>query len=274
MSVIAPVDFSADNFSFPAPKKEKTGKNAGRIKSLMLYNNALGYFMTPNIKLPFGVSMYDPNKDNEKAGDPSSINYSMPVTAVAKNVDDQELVNSFFQEWRNLDNRIIDYCVEHSKILFGKTRTRDQVETVYSPCVRVKEEDGESYPPMISPKISKTKDNIEKPNILVFKGKSREPLELDTFQDLMSNVPKASFGQLIFQPRIWVIAGRVGVSMNVLQAKVENSTAGRPLGYAFDLKKKRQDDEEENANEAAEDENAEEGEQAEEAEAEAVDSDA
>jgi hypothetical protein len=264
-NIVAPETFAAENFTFTTPKKVN-----GKLRTLILYNNKMSYFMTPEVRAPFGVSAYDPNKDNDKAGNPADMNYSFPITAVAKNADDNDVVASFFQQWRELDSRVIDFAVENSKILFGKSRDRNQVEAIYSPCVRVKEDGDQTYPPMISPKIQKDKDNVEKPNILVYRGKSRDPLELETFQELMSNVSKGSHVQLIIQPRIWIIPGKIGVTMSVIQAKVEKVSAGRPTKYAFG---KTDDDDDEDA-ETGQDENAQEGGEEASAEAQPVDSDA
>jgi hypothetical protein len=264
-NIVAPETFAAENFTFTTPKKVN-----GKLRTLILYNNKMCYFMTPEVRAPFGVSAYDPNKDNDKAGNPEDMNYSFPITAVAKNADDNDVVANFFQQWRELDSRVIDFAVENSKILFGKSRDRNQVEAIYSSCVRVKEDGDQAYPPMISPKIQKVKENADKPNILVFRGKSREPLELETFQELVANVGKGSHVQLIIQPRIWIIPGKIGVTMSVIQAKVEKVSAGRPTKYAFG---KTDDDEDAEGEDGGNDENAgEEG--AEDAPAEAADSDA
>ena len=236
-TVITPRDFNATNISATKPKLNKYK----RLQSLLLYSKDSGtsksplYIETPEgIISQFGLSRYE-------KGNTGTFDYSLPMTARSSLQSEADAIENFFEQLRGLDNFMIDYGVQFSKQIFGKEYTEEQrgiVEAMYSPCVRQKKDDeGNMYPPNISPKISKVyvenRQGDGTPDIEVYMG-SESPLTVNGWQSLMDILPKRTPITAIMQPRIWFVSGRFGITLRVLQLKVLSvSKSGPPRGYSF-----------------------------------------
>jgi len=141
-----------------------------------------------------------------------------------------------------------------------KPITRDLVSALYSKVVK----EDEKYPSRIQPKINKkiieTKESNSEgneqsgekkiiPDLLLFKKPTKgekmnsTPINFDslknklnesfTFEDLVKLVPKGSYVTAIVEPRIWYIAGKAGLSLNVVQLVYTEQSGGKPKNYAF-----------------------------------------
>ncbi len=258
---IAPENFSAENFNI-TPVKKVNGKTVFYIN----YENSPCAFLSPEVQTLYGVSCYD------KGGQaPEDLNYSMVITPVAKNRDNQELVDRYFEQFRALDNMILDYAVKNATAIFGKTRNRTQIEAVYTSCVRQKDE---SSPLMINGKIGRNKEDKSLPLVKLFQGASRKEMTLTSFDQLKNLVRSRAFVRIALKPRVYILPGgaKFGVSLDVTHIKTESAASARASSYVFS-------DEQEDETAAEEGEasgETAEGEEAveEEGAAEAVDSDA
>ena len=98
-------------------------------------------------------------------------------------------------------------------------------------------EEGNLYPPNISPKIAKVyvenRTGDGTPDIEVYMG-SETPMNIKGWSCLTDVLPKRTPVTAIIQPRIWFVSGRFGVTLRVLQLKVLSvSRSGPPRGYSF-----------------------------------------
>ena len=255
---IAPENFSAENFNL-TPVKKINGKTMFYIN----YENTACAFMTPEVQTLYGVSCYD------KGGvAPEELNYSMVITPVSKSADGQELVDRYFDQFKALDNMVIEHAVRNATAIFGKSRNRTQIEAIYTPCVRQKDE---GSPFTINCKISRKKDNPSEPNVKLFQGASRTETQLTSFDQLKSVVRSRAFVRISLKPRVYILPGgaKFGVSLDVTHIKTESVSSGRANSYIFGNDQQDETVEEETAEAEAAGENVEE-----EGAVEAVDSDA
>ena len=213
-NVVTNSEFSAKNFSLADPKKKD-----GRINALGLYNGRPFYSETPLSSTPFGITTFQGGEKQD---------YSMNMSL---NKEDP-----YTQQLNQLDEYMIDYGVKHSKVIFGKEYTPAQrpiVEALYSRVLKEGRKDGDKeYPPRIAPKIMRSRDATEKPNLMFFHSSSEE-VELDSFDQLVSLVPKGSKVKSLIVFRPWFISGKFGLSCNVIQVLAPKRSFSRPTGYAF-----------------------------------------
>ena len=227
--VINPKDINVmQQLTVTKPKQDKKTK---RLISAILYNGNPAYFETPEIRAPFGLSKYE-------KGSSGTYDYSLPLKAVGGPGENQELVEQFFEQLSNIDEYLIDFGVKYSKEIFGKVYNEQQkgiVEALYSRGVKVgQDSDGNSYPPKISPKISKSYES-DKPDVLIFRHTS-SPLEIENWEKLTEVLTAGLPVRAIIQPKAWFIGGKFGVTYRVLQLKLpDEKKIGRPISYAFSV---------------------------------------
>lgn len=237
--------FNANSITITEPKKSKKGGKTS-IKSYLLHDvdgdDVTMFVETPcALQTPFGVNCY-------QKGDSGSSDYSINVSARVQNKEEQKAVDAWFDQWKAIDEKMIDFGIEHSKDIFGKKYTEKQravVEALYSRCV--KQDDAGEYPARLAPKIQRVRvkegdgkdakwNPTDKPDVMVFKqvGGDIEEIEYENFDPLVSDCPAGSSVQLIIQPRIWFISGKFGLSLNVVQMQIIPSKAvKKPKKYAF-----------------------------------------
>jgi hypothetical protein len=235
--IIAAKDLNVQNVTATRPKLNK-GK---RLNSILLYsendsaNKTPLYLETPEaIISQFGLSKYE-------KGNTGTFDYSLPLTARSAMNEESETVEHFFAQLKQLDEFMIQFGIKYSKEIFKKEYTEEQrgiVEAMYKPCVRQKnDQDGNPYPPNISPKIPKVwEENASgdgKPNVEVYLG-SKAPIQINGWDDLSNMIQKRTPVTVIMQPRIWFVSGRYGVTLRITHIKVMAvSKSGPPRGYAF-----------------------------------------
>ena len=215
--------------------KPKKGRDK-KLRAYVLHGSKTGYFESPQLQSPFGVSKYEQGKTGK-------FSYSLSLSARAADENNQEEVNAWFKKMQDLDNFMIHYGQNYSKEIFGKPYSKDEVkivEALYNPCVRasVNKETGEAYPLKISPKIPSTysvnEDEAGNPDVLLFRKGSKKPVTIKSWDHLQELVPKRSFVTAILQPRLWFINNKFGTSLRVVQLMVEDTKKqGRPTTYAF-----------------------------------------
>ena len=212
--------------------KPKQDKKTKRLISAILYNGNPAYFETPEIRAPFGLSKYE-------KGTSGTYDYSLPLKAVGGPGESQELVENFFQQLAEIDNYMINYGVTYSKEIFGKVYNEQQkgiVEALFSRGVKTgQDNDGNNYPPKISPKIAKAYES-ERPDLLIFR-QSATPVDLDDWDKLGEVLVAGLPVRAIIQPKAWFIAGKFGITYRILQLKLpdEKKALGRPTSYAFSV---------------------------------------
>lgn len=256
--VTPPEEFHASNITITDPRKKKNKKGETSFNALILHNGRPLFLETPWLRAPFGASMYE--KEGKK-------NYSLALNPIGRNFDDEEekaAIGSFFDELEALDNVMLDYGWEHRGVgIFSEPpEVKAVVKALYSKCI--KQDKDKEYPRRLNLTLPKARDDDNKildtvPNFDVFKG-SREPLPIESFDQLIVSVngkpadepgliAKGCFNRCILQPRIWFIAGKFGLSWNVIALELKTITKVNVRGkYSFsrpdeDLSEEEDDDE-------------------------------
>ena len=190
-------------------------------------NSAL-FIETPYLINPFGISAYDSGglKEEQKS-------YSLALKAVGGNGENPENVKIFFDFFKDLDNKVVQYGIINSEKIFKKKYDENLVRAFYNQAVKPSPlgPDGTAYPDKISVKINKKEDFS--PDLLVFKD-SQNPLDVSTWEDLQNNVLKGTAVKCIIQPKFYIVNGKFGVNFRVLQIKIPAvQRPTRPITYAF-----------------------------------------
>lgn len=212
------------------PKLNKSKQlSAGIINSK---TRSAVYIETPYLINPFGISSYDGGKTITE----EQRTYSLSLKAAGGQNENVEEIQALFNYLKALDEKAIDYGLEHSQQIFKKKYEESQrsilVDLLYNRCVKPSvSTDGTVYPDKITLKVMKNEQM--KPDVLVFKD-SPTPLEINNWDDLQNIVPKGTAIKAIMQPRLYFVNGKMGINFRVLQIKLPNfEKVGRPITYAF-----------------------------------------
>lgn len=191
------------------------------------------YIETPFLINPFGVTTYDGGKTIQE----EAKTWSLVLKADAgKQYENTEEINKLFKFLKELDEKTIDFGILHSQTIFKKKYDESQrsilLDLLYNRGVKPSiGADGTVYPDKITLKIMKTNDML--PDVVVYKD-SPIPLEITSWENLQSIVPKGTPIKAIMQPRLYFVNGKFGINFRVLQIKLPNyEKIGRPTTYAF-----------------------------------------
>ena len=226
MLMVKPADFNAQNVVISPPKKDRNGKT----NAYVLYKNeALKKVVQLRLETPkslianFGISRYE-------KGNTGVFDYSLPLGSYSTIESERPVSERFFEELKKLDEMMIDYGLEHSKMLTGKNITsREGMEMLYSRIVKLKErDDGTYYPPNISPKFYKSYEDKEKregdgfPNVKLYVGNT-EPLsevQVSSWEELYDYLPEKVRTTVAIQFRFWTVNNKFGLTVNLTHVRV------------------------------------------------------
>jgi hypothetical protein len=214
----------------------KVNKNKQLTAAILNENTKSAlYIETDYLIAPFGLSSFEKTKG---VVDPTSCSWSIALKAHGGSIGNMESITTLFEFLKTeIDEKAIDYGIQHSMTIFKKNYTADNREMIkdafYSACVKAGtlSEDGTPYPDKIMPKVMRTEKGG--PDLLVFKDSS-EPINISSWEELQEIIPKGSPVRAIIQPRLYFINNKYGVNFKVLQIKLPNiQKVGRPITYAF-----------------------------------------
>jgi hypothetical protein len=222
----------ADELILTKAKKNDKGK----VQASLLHNEIKKsfYIETPYLISPFSPSTYNPN-NNVPEGEQ---NWSLSVKATPGNGDSQENVDKFFDIFRKLEQRVIDWALENSLLVFGKAYKPEQKSIVEALLEKKKlikssvDKEGNSYPDRIDFKFSR--DDSNKPDVLIFRDTS-VPLQVNSFAEIVELIPKGSAIKAIIHPTLYTMPGGCGIRLRIVQIKLANNSQklGKPITYAF-----------------------------------------
>jgi len=228
-SVLSVNSLNIEDIAITNPKLNKDKRLTAGIISLLTKSGI--YLQTPYLINPFGVSSFG-----------ESETYSISLKAIGNQNENPDDISKLFNFLKNLDNIAVDYGIKHSTMIFKKKYTEDQrsimEDLLYNKCVKSSiGADGTVYPDKITLKIMK-KDVDNTPDLLVFKDDGtknmKEPLEITSWEQLQSVIPKNSPIKAIIQPKIYFVNSKLGINFKVLQILLPNfERVGRPISYAF-----------------------------------------
>jgi hypothetical protein len=222
----------ADELILTKAKKNDKGK----VQASLLHNEIKKsfYIETPYLISPFSPSTYNPNGNVPEVEQ----NWSLSVKATPGNGDSQENVDKFFDIFRKLEQRVIDWALENSLLVFGKAYKPEQKSIVEALLEKKKlikssvDKEGNSYPDRIDFKFSR--DDSNKPDVLIFRDTS-VPLQVNSFAEIVELIPKGSAIKAIIHPTLYTMPGGCGVRLRIVQIKLANNSQklGKPITYAF-----------------------------------------
>ncbi len=192
------------------------------------------YIETPYVRVPFGPSTYDPNNNTPE----KEKNVSLSVKASPGDGESQENVDKFFDIFRILEQRLIDWAIENSLLVFGKKyepEKRSIVEALLEKKKLIKtsvDKDGNSYPDRIDFKFSRNDSgNLD---VLIFRD-TPVPIQANTFNEVVELIPKGSSIKAIIHPTLYIMPGGCGIRLRIVQIKLANNALklGKPVTYAF-----------------------------------------
>ena len=233
------------NIKFSDPRK--VGNNGVHV----VYVNYGGginplYVQSPKVDIKWNPTYY---ADNEEQG-----KYTVEIALPGVGSDDQ--ITPFHNKMAEFDQFMLDTAYENRAAWFknGKKLSRDTIETVYTPMIKVSvdsetgEPDGK-WPPSFKFKIKKTNSKF---TCNVFDSAKNQlnidNKESDDFVDLETILVKGNTVNLILKcVSVWLINGKFGVTWQAEQIMVTQKPSVSLNGCAF-LK---DDDDEVSSNDVA-----------------------
>ena len=215
--IVDSTEFNVDNVSLGAPKlKEYNGKKG--LSTYFGYNknnlNSIFKFEAKNMVTKYDLTDYQDDG-----------NFSIVL------MDNNELENnkSFMEQLNLLDNKMIDFGIEHSEKIFGKVFTpeqRNSVKKKYTGCVKenINATTGEKYLPTIKIKIPKdTKESINyssKMTVNLINSDGKEVVTDTSIENLKTLLPKYSNVSVVFSPYIHFVNKKFGMSFRVVSIDI------------------------------------------------------
>lgn len=219
------------NLKFSDPRK--VGNNGVQV----VYVNYGGgmnslYVQPPRVDLKWDPTYYADNDENGKF----TVEFALPGVGT----DDQ--ITPFHDKMKAFDELMIDKAYDNRATWFknGKKLTRDMIENVYTPMIKVSvdsetgEPDGK-WPPAFKFKIKKQNSKF---TCNVFDS-SKNQLNVDNaeaedFVDLKTVLVKGSTVNLILKcVSVWLINGKFGVTWQAEQIMVTQKPSASLSGCAF-----------------------------------------
>ena len=219
------------NIKFSDPRK--VGNNGVHV----VYVNYGGginplYVQSPKVDIKWNPTYY---ADNEEQG-----KYTVEIALPGVGSDDQ--ITPFHNKMAEFDQFMLDTAYENRAAWFknGKKLSRDTIETVYTPMIKVSvdsetgEPDGK-WPPSFKFKIKKTNSKF---TCNVFDSAKNQlnidNKESDDFVDLETILVKGNTVNLILKcVSVWLINGKFGVTWQAEQMMVTTKPSVSLNGCAF-----------------------------------------
>ena len=213
----------AKNFNTSALAHEdvKTNSLGGKVVYLKYNDQKRLTMQTPLVSAPFGLSTYT----DEKTG---ITKYSIDMSF--KGMDNDQKIKMFHDKMQDMDNWILSLAEKNSKEWFGKKMSKEVVEALYRPIVKLAK-DPEKYAPTMKLKITNGRDG--EMAVEAFDAK-RERM------DLKELTQGSRIRCLVEASSIWFVNKQFGVSWRLVQTEVHKPD--RISGFSF---MEESDDEEE-----------------------------
>lgn len=157
---------------------------------------------TPELYLPFGVSVYT----DEKSGE-----VSQSIDAAFRGYKEDTRVKKFYDTMNAIDEKIVKACAERSSEWLGKPMSMDVIREFFRPLVKPPRE--EKYSPLLKIKVASLNRNGQLPKVFDIED-VQEPKD-------MGYIMKGTVAKLIVTiPMVWFVNKTFGVSARLFQAAV------------------------------------------------------
>lgn len=207
--------------------KPSLNPNNNVFNTQIFYDNHNMILETPYLKTPFGLTVYQKG---------IKLGHSITLMSSGTYTDSQEIITKFFNELKKIDEIMITYGQKYSTLLFGKEMTRNEIIQIYNYGVRGKlDAKGLPYPDKISPKVLYQDNNDSTPKIILFKN-SKNPLEINSWNDLENFIEKGRSLRGIIQPKVYFLKDRFGITYEYHQIKLPSIVTNNDIklgNYSF-----------------------------------------
>jgi len=204
----------AKNFTTNSLANEdvKTNSLGGKVVYLKYNGQKRLTMQTPLVSAPFGLSTYT----DEKTG---ITKYSIDMSF--KGMDNDPKIKTFHDKMQEMDNWILSLAEKNSKEWLGKKMSKEVVEALYRPIVKLAK-DPEKYAPTMKMKITNGRNG--EMSVEAFDSK-RERID-------MKEITQGSrIRCLIEASSIWFVNKQFGVSWRLVQTEVHKPD--RISGFSF-----------------------------------------
>lgn len=199
-AVIMYKDFDPALINFEPVSKNKMGGKMVR----MTYgpNKQPIKIQTPELYLPFGVGVYT----DEKTGE-----VTQSIDAALKGIEENPRMKAFFDKVNNIDEAILQTCVERSSEWLGKSMSKEVIREFFRPLVKPPKDP--KYSPLFKIKIIPLNKSKQMPKVFDVVSVD-EPKELDYI------VKGTSAKFIISINSVWFVNKTFGVSARMFQAAI------------------------------------------------------
>lgn len=208
-NIILAKNFDTNNVSLEDVKVNNLG---GKVVYLKFDGQKKITMQTPRVAAPFGLSTYT----DDKTG---ITKYSIDMSF--KGMDADPKIEMLHNKMTNLDNMIITEAEKHSKEWFGKKMSKEVVEALYRPIVKLAK-DPTKYAPTMKLKITNTSKG--EMNVEAYDTK-REKI------DMKDVIPGSHIRGIIECGSIWFVNKQFGVSWRLVQVEVQKPD--KVSGFSF-----------------------------------------
>ena len=194
-NIIKAENFSADSIEFNKVRKNKRGGK----QIFVTANGRRFYIQLPELRAPFGLSKYEDENTN-------TVSYSLDLSF--DGYDEDGHVKDLYDILQAVDDKILDHVLQNSQELLGKVYTKEILQALYKPMVRVNEKG--DYAPTLKLKVGQKDGNF----IPEAYTTSREKTDL-------SNIEKGTRCKTLVEiGMIWFIDNKFGPSVRLSQAMI------------------------------------------------------
>ena len=208
--ITLPKNFNASELTNESVKTNALG---GKVVYLKYNDNKKITMQTPLVAAPFGLSTYtDDNTGVTK--------YSIDMSFKGSDADPK--IKMFQQKMEDMDNFVLQLAEKNSKEWLGKKMSKEVVEALYRPVVKLAK-DPEKYAPTMKMKITNSTNgdmNVEAYNT------KRERVDLK--QELTQG---SRIRCLMEASSIWFVNKQFGVSWRLVQVEVHKPD--KISGFSF-----------------------------------------
>ena len=216
--ITLPKNFDVSNISC---EEVKTNALGGKVVYLKYGDQKKITMQTPLVAAPFGLSTYTDDKTGVTK-------YSIDMSF--KGYDTDPKLEMFHKKMEALDNHILSLAEKNSKDWLGKKMSKEVVEALYRPVVKLAK-DPEKYAPTMKMKITNTQKG--EMNVEAYDTK-RNKIEMKELQ------AGSRIRCLMECSSIWFVNKQFGISWRLVQ--VEVNKPDKISGFSF---MEESDDEEE-----------------------------
>lgn len=207
--ILTAANFDISKISFAAPKKDDYGS-----RIYINYDGKPFMLKTPYVRFPFGLS-----KTPDKFNSGPEPKFTLPMTFSEWTSDHEDTdVKAFYNLMVQFEQMVIDHITEKSKDYFGKKKSRDTIEELFSsPFKRgTNNKTGEEYAPKMTFRFPYYKGEF-KCDVHVSKN-DKVSINVNKPEE---SIPSGSKGYVVYNMSIYLGAKGYSLPMNAKLVRIK-----------------------------------------------------